>query len=218
MPELDDKIHNARMCKQWHKFEAFARELLAQQPNSVYAIQLIGESLEKQGQVENALVYYEKALEIDREEKQEIGGHTFFLKRLDILYHRAGKYEDCLRISEYYTDRHPENWDAWNRLRRAAKKTGNAEISSYAKKRADEIRNRQGAAKKKATKAIGEPRPNAWSKSVVKAQDIGKLLERQVKEKPLPPLKDDDPFWDVDEAYLDELRSRVEAGLREDEG
>lgn len=132
---------------------------------------MIGEALEKQGRVGEALLYYEKALERDREEKHEIG-YTFFLKRLDILYYRAGRYEDCLRISEYYTKRHPENWDAWNRLKRAAKKTGNSELSSYAKKRADEIRNKQGIAKRKAAKATNEPRPNIRGKPLPKEEAL----------------------------------------------
>jgi len=54
-------------------------------------------------------------------------------------------------------------------------------------------------------------------KKVKKAVDIEKLVKRQAKEEALPPLKDDDPFWDVNDAYLDELQSRVERGLREDD-
>lgn len=53
-------------------------------------------------------------------------------------------------------------------------------------------------------------------KSVEKAQDLEKLVKRQAKEKALPPPKDDDSIWEVDEAYLDELAARVEAGVKGD--
>ena len=53
-------------------------------------------------------------------------------------------------------------------------------------------------------------------KSVEKAKkpDIAKLLKRQAKEKPLPPLDDDDEWYEVDEAYREELEARVEAGVK----
>ena len=140
-----DKIHRARMGKRWRALEKCARQLLASEPNSVYAIQLLGEALEKQQKVAQALQSYELALAIDSAEKAETIGQTFFLRRLDILYHRARRYEDCHRVCEYYTRRHPDSWDGWNRLRRAAKRIGDASLSAKAKEHADEIRERQEA-------------------------------------------------------------------------
>jgi tetratricopeptide (TPR) repeat protein len=142
-----DRINEARTRKQWDELESCARELLAQEPNDIYAIQLVGETLEKRGRVEEALQYYEKALGIDSEGQHSVG-HTHFLKRLDILYHQTGRYGDCLRVCEYYTSRHPDSWDAWNRLKRAAKKTGKSELSAYAKSRADEIKSSLEAARR----------------------------------------------------------------------
>jgi len=55
-------------------------------------------------------------------------------------------------------------------------------------------------------------------KSVVekaKKLDIAKLLKRQAKDDDLgPPLKEDDPFWEVDDAYQEELEARVEVGVK----
>lgn len=136
------RIQKTRMSRQWDKLESHAREMLSQEPDSVYLIQLVGESLEKQGRPDEALDFYEKTLEIDDQQKHRLG-HTFFLKRLDIIYNRAGRYNDCLRVGQYYTARHPDCWDAWNRLWRASVKTGNTEIGDHAKKRAEEIKQQQ---------------------------------------------------------------------------
>jgi tetratricopeptide (TPR) repeat protein len=141
-----DRIHEARSRKEWDRVESYAREWLASEPNSIYVIQLIGEALEKQGRVREALKCYEAALRIDSEERCKIG-HTFFLKRLDVLYHRDGEYQDCLRVCQYYTSRHPESWDAWNRLRRATEKTGHRQLSAYARARAEGIKRGKDEAK-----------------------------------------------------------------------
>ncbi len=128
LSQLHEKIVRSRMSTKWDKIILFAKRCLEIEPNDVYALQSIGEALEKQGQTLEALRYYEESLEADKKEKPEIG-HTFFLKRLDILNHRLEKYDDCIRVCEYYTKRHPDSWDAWNRLRRACERTSNSTLA-----------------------------------------------------------------------------------------
>ena len=139
MPVSIPDVQGARMHKQWRKLERYGRQMLAQKPDDVYALDLFGEALEKQGRIDESLQCYERALEVDSRERHQVG-HTVFFKRLDILYHKAGRYHDCLRVCQSYVDRHPETWDAWNRLRRAAKLTGDLPLSSHAKEQADEIK------------------------------------------------------------------------------
>jgi hypothetical protein len=58
------------------------------------------------------------------------------------------------------------------------------------------------------------PPPEREEAEKAEIEKAEKRLARQLKEKPLPPPKADDEYWDVDEAYLDELAARVEAGVK----
>ena len=133
------QLQAARMRKQWRQLERYGRQMLAQKPDDVYALDLLGEALEKQGRIDESLQCYESALEVDCRERPQVG-HTFFFQRLDILYHKLGKYHDCFRVCQSYVDRHPDTWDAWNRLKRAARLTSNLALGLRAKERADEIK------------------------------------------------------------------------------
>lgn len=202
------------MRKQWGKVESYARKWLEQEPHDVYAIQSIGEALEKQGHIDEALQYYERALEADRQENREIG-HSFFLKRLDILYHRAGRYEACFRVCRYYTRRHSSSWDAWNRLRRAAQKTGNPELSTAAKERADEIK-----AQREAEKRAREARYQQWKIMYEqKLKEIGVKLGSQpsdLREEPHPSLEASDEEWGMwiqRTTDFEKREAEIQAGL-----
>lgn len=51
MHELASEIWIARAAKQWDKVESYARQWLAQEPTSIFAIQLIGKALENKVEV-----------------------------------------------------------------------------------------------------------------------------------------------------------------------
>jgi len=84
------KIIGARQRKQWDKVKYYAQKQLDLEPGDLFAIDAIGEALEKQGFVDEALQQYERAILADRP-RYFIDKHTFLLKRLDILYHRGNR-------------------------------------------------------------------------------------------------------------------------------
>jgi hypothetical protein len=216
MPDLRTSIQDARMHKRWSDLEACARQLLTADPQSVYAIQLIGESLEKRGRTDEAIQHYEKALEIDTDNESG-SGQTGFLQRLDILYFRANRYEDCLRVCRYYAARHPDRWDAWNRLRRAAERTSNSQLSSAAKERADTIKAEEEAAHR--AREVHHQRWMALFEKKLYAMGLkmrAPLLSQREKCIPEPELDAPDDEWGQwlqDTADIDTLDAEVHAAL-----
>jgi len=93
-------------------------------------------------------------------------------------------------------------------------------LRSASRKRKSNLRKREEGGEEEEQEKEGEEKEKEEEKgkkvgkSVEKAQDLEKLVKRQAEEKALPPPNDDDPIWEVDEAYLDELASRVEAGVK----
>ncbi|MFO7696976.1 MAG: hypothetical protein R6X16_07455 [Anaerolineae bacterium] len=113
--------------------------MLEDDPEDVYGIQLVGESYEKEGAVEQAIQQYEAALQIDSRATSTLA-QSYFYQRLDVIYNRVKRYSDCVRVCQQYADRQPDYWDAWNRLRRAARNTGDVELSQRAAENARKLR------------------------------------------------------------------------------
>jgi tetratricopeptide (TPR) repeat protein len=134
----------ARRAKHWDELERYGHEMLALDPTSCYAMYLVAAALEHKADVESAIEWYERAMSIDMATMQ---GHYTHFERLDILYQRTKRYEDSLRVCRANSQRHPDWWDPWNRLRRAAAKAGDAVTSATAEKRAAEIRQQLNLAK-----------------------------------------------------------------------
>lgn len=209
-----EKLFKLRNSKQWGKYESLARASLKQEPNDVYLIQAIGQALEKQGHSDEALKYYEKALEVDRQENHEIG-HTFFLKRLDILYHRGGRYDDCLRVCKYYTRRHASSWDAWNRLRRAAQKTGNTELSLIASEHADNIK-AQSEAEKKAQEIRDRQWRTLYERSLKEQGFEPHPSSGDLDEEPHPSFEASDEEWGMwaqDTTDMERIEAKLQAAF-----
>jgi|WetSurMetagenome_2_1015567.scaffolds.fasta_scaffold75486_1 hypothetical protein len=132
MNSVRDRVFAARMSREWAKMQRHAQEWLAQEPESIEAMETIGEALEKQSAVDEALDFYERAFEAAR--KRNVPCYTA-CKRLDILYYRRSRYEDCLRVCQYYTMKSPDYYDSWNRLQRVTKKLGLLDLNAIAREK-----------------------------------------------------------------------------------
>lgn len=116
--------------KEWSTLEARAKKILAQCPVSVNAMMGLGRALEKQGKVDEAVDCYESAIAVLRPRRKP---HAHFMKRLDILYRRLRKWEDCFQVCLYYADAFPYSPDAFHRLARAASHVEKNELRDAAK-------------------------------------------------------------------------------------
>lgn len=135
---LRHEMRDARKQKDWGALRDDATALLKSDPDDLDAQVAIGESYEKEGQIDLAVQAYERALPLEGHGSAAAASVAF--KRLDILYTRAGRYDDSLRVCRLYTERFPDSWDAWNRLRRAARNAGDGELALTAGSEADGIR------------------------------------------------------------------------------
>jgi tetratricopeptide (TPR) repeat protein len=175
------RIQRARQAKNWKALRRCGETFLQSDREDIYGLQLVGESYEKTGEVDQALGCYENALSIDARLDQGSIGHTLFLQRLDILYNRANAYSDCLRVCRYYVARHPDSRDAWNRLGRAAKHVGDHDMASEAKRRAE---------------AITQEREEARQRIEKRSTRFGELYEQELRKLGYDP---DDEGLDSDE-------------------
>jgi predicted Zn-dependent protease len=123
-------LHQALQNKDWKEVEYWAREWLKTNPNSVYLYEKLGEVAEKQGRVVDAILHYETCFRIFRDHHDR--SRKEFIKRLDILYQREQLYEESYNLCQWYVENYSYDWDAWNRLKRAARKVGNIELSGRA--------------------------------------------------------------------------------------
>jgi tetratricopeptide (TPR) repeat protein len=127
--EWQFRLSEAKRNKQWPEVEFWANEGLKSAPTSTYLYETLGEAVEKQDRVDEAIQYYEKCLAIGLAGKDRPRSKCF--KRLDVLYRRLQQYGDSFRVCEYYVEQYGTA-DAWNRLKRGAKKLGFDEISEEA--------------------------------------------------------------------------------------
>lgn len=124
------ELGNLERSKEWGRMEVFAKQILVQYPASIYAMKRLGKALEKQGKVNKAIGCYENAIAVARAARS---GHVHFIKRLDILYRRLKKHEDCFQSCLYYADTHSDSPEALNRLARSANLVGQNELGNVAK-------------------------------------------------------------------------------------
>jgi len=88
-------------------------------------------------------------------------------------------------------------------------------MQQFQQKKEEDESKEKGDEEENSKKKGGEAEKETEKSALEKAKrDTSNLLKRKAKEKPLKPLKDDDAYWEVDEAYLDELAARVDAGVR----
>ena len=111
--------------KQWEVAESCAKIIIQRLPNDIYALKRLGIALVKQGKFNEAVTYYEKAVEVG---KTFGAGHLEYVKQLDVLYRRLGRHEDAFQICSYYLSQYKYSKDAINRFNRSAKLTGRSEL------------------------------------------------------------------------------------------
>ncbi|MFO7696975.1 MAG: hypothetical protein R6X16_07450 [Anaerolineae bacterium] len=135
---LRSAMRAAKRQKDWAALREHAAELLQSDPNELEAQVAIGMSYEKEGLTDQAVQSYEQTTPLLGHGSAAVASTLF--RRLDILYTRAGRYHDSVRVCRLYAERFPDSWDAWNRLRRAARNAGDGELSLTAGIEADAIR------------------------------------------------------------------------------
>lgn len=213
-----EQINQARRQKQWKKLAHYAEKMLAEDAEDIYALQVLGEALEKQGLVDAATDCYERAWKLDKRRQHNVG-HTTFLKRLDILSNRAGDYQQCLEVCEYYVHYHPDSWDAWNRLKRAAKNTGNSERSMQAKLRADAIKEERDEKERREKERYEEwkqIRDGKLRELGYDPQTLEDLIREAREGEPHPSLDASDEEWGLwlqRTTDLDKIEAEMEAGF-----
>jgi len=131
-------VRTDRRKKRSAEAERHATALLQSDPDDLDAQVAIGVSYEKEGLTDLAVQSYVLSSPLLGLGSAAVASTPF--KRLDILYTRAGRYDDSLRVCRLYVERFPDSWDAWNRLRRAAKNSGDSELASDAGIEANGIR------------------------------------------------------------------------------
>ena len=136
--ELTALARAARREKRWAEVEQHAAALIEREPDNAHALGWLAEAHEKQGHDKKAIASYERALDLDARRHEPVARSIF--QRLGNLYNRAGRFDDCKRVYARYTERYPESSDAWTRLSRAARKTGDAELCESALIQAEGIR------------------------------------------------------------------------------
>lgn len=130
------RLHELRRLKQWGAVEAWCRKRLDEQPDHYGAWSALGQALTEQCRLAEAAAAHEKAFVLA---SQHYGLTAEHYKRLDILYWRMGRYEDCLRVAQAYVAAY-SSLDAWNRLRRAAAKLGMTALSEEAQGKCDHLK------------------------------------------------------------------------------
>ena len=129
--EVDDVIHlmielgKLIEAKQWKDAESCAKIIIQHLPNDIYALKRLGKALVKQGKLEEAVIYYEKAVDVG---KKFEAGHMEYVKQLDVLYRQLRRYEDAFLICSYYLDQNKNSLDAINRYNRSAKLIGRNDL------------------------------------------------------------------------------------------
>jgi len=112
--------------KQWDVVESYAKTIIQRFPNDIYVLKQLGIALVKQRKFNEAVTYYEKAVEVG---KTFGAGHLEYVKQLDVLYRRLGRYEDAFQICSYYLSQDKYSKDAINRFNRSAKLIGRTELA-----------------------------------------------------------------------------------------
>jgi hypothetical protein len=135
---LRHAMRAAQREKAWSALREHAAALLQSDPYDLDAQVAIGVSYEKEGLTDLAVQSYEQTTPLLGHGSAAVASTLF--KRLDILYTRAGRYHDSVRVCRLFAERFPDSWDAWNRLRRAARNAGDGELALTAGIEADAIR------------------------------------------------------------------------------
>lgn len=175
------EMWEARKGKKWVVLEQLLRQSLEAEakpygPSCARTFENLGESLEKQGRYEEAIQAYENAikLNIGASRRERITLVPF--KRLDILYRRMGKYEECLKVCKNYTQYPWSDLDAWKRLQRIAKKLGRSDLVELSEKKLNPP---------KGNVLLGKPLPKTTNKDVeITPDDIERAKEHAAKYAP----------------------------------
>jgi tetratricopeptide (TPR) repeat protein len=122
---LYNKLEKLLETKQWDILVSYAKTLIQRFPNDIYILKRLGIALVKQKKFNEAIIYYEKAVEAG---KTLGAGHMEYVKQLDVLYRRQERYDDAFRICSYYLSQNKNSDDAINRFNRSAKLTGQSEL------------------------------------------------------------------------------------------
>lgn len=123
------ELGKLEQTKQWNEIEVYAKKVVQKYPKSIYALKRLGIALVKQDKFDEAVIYYERAFEVGRSSG---AGHLEYIKQLDILYRKLGRYEDAFQICSYYLNQNKCSKDAINRFARAAKLTGRDDLGEAA--------------------------------------------------------------------------------------
>ena len=183
---LRHAMRAAKRQKDWAALRQHAAELLQSEPDELEAQVAIGVSYEKEGLTDLAVQSYEQTTPLLGHGSAAVARTPF--KRLDILYTRAGRYDDSVRVCQLYTERFPDSWDAWNRLRRAARNAGDEELSLTAGIEADAIRSEREYVKER-NRARGARLLELYE---ARLAELGYGSDGATKTETVPPDKGDD--------------------------